>query len=232
MDCAPEEGRIEHWELTVEPGFRRMEAQGQTPQQRVQATGCPGLWRRGDAVQPGETPRSAANPDPRLGSEIRGWRLRRGRGVWRTAFTFSNRATRGANSDRFRSRAAPAPSACPGGRLGHHRRGQRPLGAGADGSDISPGRLAGTEPIAACAAGVDNKLSVLFECRSAGAFLALIGRQTMRKIIIAVAIALVTAYAGISASVARGDMSGMGGGMGGMRGMGDQMGNMMGGRSE
>ncbi len=54
----------------------------------------------------------------------------------------------------------------------------------------------------------------------------------MRKIMIAVAIAAVTAYAGISASLARGDMSGMGGGMGGMRGMGDQMGNMKGGRPD
>jgi len=57
------------------PPLRRTEAHGQTlhMQHRVQATGCPRLCRRRDAAQPGETPRSAANPDPHLGSEIRGW---------------------------------------------------------------------------------------------------------------------------------------------------------------
>ena len=59
----------------LESPLRRTEAHGQTlhMQHRVQATGCPRLCRRRDAAQPGETPRSAANPDPHLGSEIRGW---------------------------------------------------------------------------------------------------------------------------------------------------------------
>jgi len=74
-------GQSGELELTLGPGFRRMEAQGQIAhaQHRIQAPGRSGVPGRRDASRAGQTTRHLPEPDPGLGSEVRGRRLRRGR---------------------------------------------------------------------------------------------------------------------------------------------------------
>src|ERR1700733_12197059 len=77
MEWAPWAGRLDQQELTIEPGFRRMEAHGQAPhaQHRIQAPSRSGIPGRRDPAWARQAPRHLSKSDPGLGSEVRGRRL-------------------------------------------------------------------------------------------------------------------------------------------------------------
>jgi hypothetical protein len=77
LECAPEAGQIETAGLTRGRGFRRMEANAQTPlpQHRIQAPGGTGIHRRRDPSRTCQAPRRVPEPDPDLGQQVRGRRL-------------------------------------------------------------------------------------------------------------------------------------------------------------